>query len=74
MREFERMKPKVTWTKDRKFKHARKAFKKAMILQFNDIYGMDRNDLPTLQNLFAVIGDTSKDTPDKPSLCKKVSA
>ncbi|KAF8598045.1 hypothetical protein BDV93DRAFT_355326 [Ceratobasidium sp. AG-I] len=71
MGEFARMRVEMNWgLKGRRFKDAKKGFRKAMVLQFGDIYGMDKNDLPTLQNLLSVI--RVPDTRDKVSECKKI--
>ncbi|KAF8592855.1 hypothetical protein BDV93DRAFT_462258, partial [Ceratobasidium sp. AG-I] len=53
--EFQRMKNITNWKK-LSFKKARKGIKIAAIRQFTDLYGVKKDDLHNLHNLFAVIG------------------
>lgn len=66
------MRDKFKWgRRGKRYKTAKKGFSEAAVQQFNNLYGMDKNDLPTLQNMFDVIGATN--VPDKTSVGKKVS-
>jgi hypothetical protein len=71
MNEFYRMAQHFGWgVRGKRYKKARKEFRAAMILQFNDIYGVDSKDLNIWSNLFSTLEVSG--VPQEAERCKKV--
>ncbi|KAG8769068.1 hypothetical protein FRC12_005190 [Ceratobasidium sp. 428] len=68
--QFKRLKKTTQWQKGINRKEALVGYKLALVLQFNDTYGTDQNDLASWQNLCRALG--IEDIPDELSGCKKI--
>ncbi|KAG8723759.1 hypothetical protein FRC09_001845 [Ceratobasidium sp. 395] len=68
--EFKRLKRTRQWEKGINRREALGNYKLALVLQFNDTYGTDQNDLASWQNLCRALG--IEDIPDSLSACKKI--
>ncbi|QRV85704.1 hypothetical protein RhiJN_13722 [Ceratobasidium sp. AG-Ba] len=67
--EFKRLKGTSRWKKGIDRPQTLKNYKLALVLQFNDTYGTDQNDLGSWQNLCRAVG--IENAPDTLSACKK---
>jgi hypothetical protein len=58
-------------SEDFEMREARRAFKAAMVQQFNGLYGTDQNDLPSWQRLCCILDIDP--VPDRTKECREVS-
>ncbi|KAG8725502.1 hypothetical protein FRC12_001369 [Ceratobasidium sp. 428] len=68
--EFKRLQKTTEWKKGINRGEALVNYKLALVLQFNETYGTNQNDLASWQNLCRALG--VDDVPDTLSACKKI--